>query len=141
MSNLASLIEELSTRWMQAWIDLDYAILEGLLASDFTLIVSAMPGTQMQRTAWLATCQRYRCTEFRYHAVQVRQLSDELAVMSAVAEQKATLGDVDRSGRFWLTDVWRRDNSGQWRVCARYSSVPEGDGHSASALARLNAEG
>ena len=137
MSNVALLIEELSTRWMQAWIDLDYDALESLMAPDFALIVSAMPGGQMERATWLATCERYRCTDFRYDGVQVRQLSDETAVMSAVAEQKATLAGVDRSGKFWLTDVWRRNDVEQWQVCARYSSIPEAHGQSASALAQL----
>lgn len=138
MSNLASVIQDLSTRWMRAWIDLDHATLEALLEPDFALIVSAMPAVRMERAAWLATCQRYRCTEFAYHQVQVRELSDGIAVMSAIAEQQAALDGVDRSGKFWLTDVWRRDAAGEWRVCARYSSFPEPGGRSSEALGKLN---
>lgn len=138
MSELAATIEELSTRWMQAWIDLDYGILEPLMAPDFALVVSAMPTKRMERAAWLATCARYRCTDFRYHDVQVRALGEDLAVMSAIAEQQAELDGVDRSGRFWLTDIWRREADGQWRVCARYSSFPEAEGQSSVALDRLN---
>lgn len=138
MSDLASVIESLSTRWMKAWMDLDYGALEALMAPDFALVVSAMPAGPMARAAWLATCDRYRCTEFGYRDVQVRQLSDDIAVMSAVAEQQAELDGVDRSGRFWLTDVWRRNADGAWQVCARYSSFPESEGQSSRALDRLS---
>ena len=138
MYDIASVIQNLSTRWMKAWIDLDYAVLEEVMAADFALVVSAMPATLMPRAAWLATCQRYRCTSFHYSGVQVRQLDENMAVMSAIAEQQAELDGVDRSGQFWLTDVWRRNGEGQWHVCARYSSFPESKGQSASALERLS---
>lgn len=52
---------------------------------------------------------------------------------------EATLGDADRSGSFFLTDVWRLEPDGQWRVCARYSSYPEPAGASADALQNLRA--
>ena len=57
--------------------------------------------------------------------------------MSAIADQQARLGEVDRSGSFFLTDVWRLEPDGQWRVCARYSSHPEPAGASSSALEGL----
>lgn len=138
MSDAAPVIEDLSTRWMNAWVNLDYDVLEALIAPDFTLVVSAMPAGQMARATWLATCSRYRWTEFRYSGVQVRQLTDDIAVMSAVAEQQAELDGVDRSGKFWLTDVWRRNGDGAWQVCARYSSFPESEGQSSLALDRLS---
>jgi len=141
MQDLAATIEDSSTRWMQAWVDLDYDVLERLMASDFALIVSAMPSKRMERAAWLATCQHYRASEFRYHDVQVRAVGDDLAVMSAIAVQKAELNGVDRSGKFWLTDIWRRDAGGRWQVCARYSSFPEAEGQSSVALDRLNPAG
>jgi len=138
MSNVAAAIYEASKRWMNAWIDLDYKVLEDVMAADFTLVVSAMPAVQMERARWLAACERYRCTEFHYRDVQVRQVGADIAVMSAIAEQRAELEGVDRSGAFWLTDVWRLNDGGQWQVCARYSSRPEGEGQSSSALNRLN---
>ena len=138
MSDVTSVIPDLSMRWMQAWIDLDHAVLERVMAPDFALIVSAFPTKSMERANWLATCQRYRCSAFRYGDVQVRQLSEDIAVMSAIAEQRAELDGVDRSGRFWLTDVWRRQPGGEWQVCARYSAFPEKEGQSSSALDNLN---
>ena len=141
MSDLTATIQDVSTRWMQAWIDLDHGRLDASMAPDFALIVSAMPAKRMERAAWLAACERYRCTEFRYYDVQVRALSGDLAVMSAIAEQRAELDGVDRSGKFWLTDLWRREEDGQWRVCARYSSFPEAEGQSSAALDNLDRNG
>jgi len=42
-------------------------------------------------------------------------MTDDIAVMSAVAEQQAELDGVDRSGKFWLTDVWRRTATARGR--------------------------
>ena len=46
---------------------------------------------------------RYVCSRFSYRAAQVRELAPGLAIMSAIAGQVATLGDVDRSGAFFVT--------------------------------------
>lgn len=130
---------------MQAWVDLGSAragesaraVLEDSLAPDYALIVSAMPDQRMDRARWLATCDRYVCTRFEYRNVQIRELAPGVAVMSAIAEQVATLGDADRSGSFFVTDVWRLEGDGVWRVCSRYSSHPEPAGMSARALQQL----
>lgn len=137
MPDLAELIRDRSDRWMQAWVNRDRATLEDSLASDFALIVSAAPRMLFGRDLWLATCEDYRASSFAYRDVQVRQLGDGLAVMSSIADQVASLGDADRSGAFFLTDVWRLECDGQWRVCARYSSHPEAAGASSRGLEKL----
>lgn len=125
MSEIAAIVEQRSSRWMQAWVDQDRAVLEDSLAPDFALIVSANPSQPFERARWLATCDVYRATSFRYRDVLVRELAPGLAVMSSVAEQVASMGDVDRSGSFFVTDVWRLEPDGEWRVCSRYSAYPE----------------
>ncbi|MBV9527310.1 nuclear transport factor 2 family protein [Sphingomonas sp.] len=137
MSDLAAIIEARSTAWMAAWVGQDRAVLEDSLAPDFALIVSAMPERRMERALWLATCDRYVCSRFAYRGVQVRELAPGLAVMSAIGDQQARMGDVDRSGAFFLTDVWRLEPDGAWRVCARYSAHPEPAGASSDGLAGL----
>jgi len=139
MTDISAIIEDRSNRWMQAWVNQDCATLEDSLASDFALIVSAMPERRMDRALWLATCDTYRCTSFRSRDVQVRELAPGIAVMSSIAEQQAAMNGVDRSGAFFLTDVWRREADGLWRVCARYSAHPEPAGASSESLGRLGA--
>ena len=137
MGDPAQEVERAATRWMQAWVTLDRATLEDSLAQDFTLIVSAFPTRPMARQTWLATCDRYRCSRFAYRDVQVRAIGEGLAVMSSIAEQEAELDGHDRSGAFWLTDLWRLESDGAWRVFARFSSYPEPGRASADALAAL----
>ena len=69
MTDTAALIEERSSRWMQAWVSQDRATLEDCLAPDFALIVSANPQQRFERGRWLATCDIYRCSSFRYRDV------------------------------------------------------------------------
>lgn len=136
-TDLAATIERLSDRWMQAWVRRDRAVLEETLATDFALIVSATPTRRLERADWLATaCTRYTCSQFRYRDVQVRDLGP-VAVMSAIAEFSAQIDGIERSGPLFLTDVWRRGDDGQWRVCARYSSHPEPAGASSAAIRGL----
>ena len=137
MGDPAEEVEHAATRWMQAWVTLDRSVLEDTLAEDFTLTVSAFPTRPMTRQAWLATCDRYRCSRFAYRDVQVRAIADGIAVMSSIAEQEAELDGHDRSGAFWLTDLWRREEDGAWRVFARFSGYPESGRASADALAAL----
>lgn len=137
MNDVAAAVLDRSTRWMQAWVDQDRSALEDSLAHDYALIVSANPTQRMDRARWLSTCDIYVALSFRYRDVQVRELAPGLAVMSSVADQKASLNGVDRSGSFFLVDVWRLEADGQWRVCSRYSSHPEPAGASAQALGSL----
>jgi hypothetical protein len=137
MTDIAAIIADRSNRWMQAWVEQDRATLEDSLASDFALIVSANPTQLFPRDRWLATCDVYLCSSFAYRDVAVRELAGGLAVMSSIADQQASLNGVDRSGAFFLTDVWRLEGDGQWRVCARYSSHPEPSGASARAVGEL----
>ena len=112
-----------SDRWMRAWVDQDLAALDSFLAPDFTLIIGNAPAACVSRAAWLAMVPRYLCTRFAYHDVQCRGL-DDLVLMSAVADQQASVDGVDRSGRFFVTDAWRRVGDG-WQVAARYSTRAE----------------
>lgn len=137
MGDTAQEVERAATRWMQAWVTLDRAVLEDCLADDFTLTVSALPSRPITRQTWLATCDRYRCSRFAYRDVLVRTIADGIAVMSSIAEQQAELDGHDRSGAFWLTDLWRREDDGMWRAFARFSGYPEPGRASVDALVAL----
>lgn len=120
-------IPELSKLWMQSWIDQDRAALEEFLAPDYALVVSSVPQHLFDRASWLDTAVGpYVCTRLSYDGVQVRDLGKGTAVMSAVADFDATISGIDRSGRYFVTDIWRRvpESPHGWQVCARYSSRP-----------------
>lgn len=127
MSDLRTCIEELSKAWMQCWINQDRAALEEFLAPDYALVISSVPQHVFDRANWLRTAiGPYICTRFDYDAVQVRDLGDGMAVMSAVADFDATMEGFDRSGRYFVTDIWRQvpDSRYRWQVCSRFSSKP-----------------
>ena len=137
MADLKEVIEAAANRWMQAWVERDSVVLEQSLAADFALIVSASPALQVDRTTWLKTaCTRYVASSFSYHDVQVCELSPGLAAMSSIAQFNAEIDGVARNGPLFLVDVWRQ-NEGQWKVFARYSSSPEHDTVSARAVTLL----
>lgn len=112
-----------SERWMRAWVEQDLAALEGFLAPDYTLIIGNAAAALVSRAEWLAMIPRYVCARFAYREVQCRAL-DDLVLMSAIADFDASVDGVDRSGRFFVTDAWRRAGAG-WQVAARYSTRAE----------------
>lgn len=116
-----------SNRWMQAWMDQDRPTLDAFLGPDFTLIVSTVPTKPLGRSDWLGTAvTAYVCTRFAYDGVHCRRISDDVIAMSAIADFDATIGGVDRSGRYFVTDLWRRARGSAhgWQIYARYSSRP-----------------
>jgi hypothetical protein len=127
-------ITVLQEAWMRAWIANDRAVLERTLAPEFALVVSARPEARVDRAAWLRTAGGdYTCESFRYDAMQVRDFGEVIAV-SSLATQRATAFGEDRSGTFFLTDIWRPGVDGAWQVIARYSSHAEPATASAQAL-------
>ena len=133
------IIRGLQDRWMQAWRERDRETLEQLLAPDFALVVSARPSQSVARAAWLpAALSGYSCDAFEYRDMQMRDFGD-FVVVSSIGVQRATAFGVDRSGEFFLTDLWRPRTDGTWQVFARYSSHPEPQTLSANALAAATA--
>ena len=116
-----------STRWMQAWMDQDRETLDAFLGSEFALIISTVPTKPFGRSDWLETAvSAYVCTRFAYEGVHCRHVSGDLVAMSAIADFDATIGGIDRSGRYFVTDLWRRapGSAHGWQICVRYSSRP-----------------
>ena len=113
-----------SERWMRAWQAQDRAALEKVLAPDFTLVVATAPHYHFDRENWIdLAVGPYRCSRLLYENVQFHRLSADIIAMSAIADQDAALGREDRSGRFFVTDLWKKNGS-SWQISARYSSPP-----------------
>src|SRR5438270_7412762 len=94
-----------SSRWMQAWMDQERIALDAFLGPDFALIVSTVPTRPFERSDWLETAvTSYVCTRFAYDGVHCRRISDDLVAMSAIADFDATIGGIDRSGSYFVTD-------------------------------------
>ena len=117
--------EALERAWAEALVRQDRAALEQFLAPDYALVVSAAPDQPVARDTWLAQALGpYRLEHFRITQLHARLLADGLVAVSLLFEQRATVGGIDRTGVFFLTDIWRRGGS-RWEVVARYSARPE----------------
>ena len=112
---------------MAAWQAQDRGALETFLATDYSLVIASAPGQRFERDSWIEIAVGpYVCTRFAYRDVQLREVGDGLVAMSAVADFDATMNGVDRSGLFFVTDLWRREGE-DWKVCARFSSPLQDD--------------
>lgn len=134
-SDSAQVVETITTleqSWARALIDQDTASLNQLLAPEFVLIVSASPQRPLSRSAWFASLPAYQTRSLQICGLQVH-IVDNVAIASFVAQLEASYKGEDRSGAFFITDVWV-ERAGRWQVVARYSSKPESNTASARAL-------
>lgn len=116
-----------SRRWMQAWMEQDRTTLDEFLGPDFALVVSTVPTKPFERSDWLETAvTSYVCTRFAYEGIHCRRISADIVAMSAIADFDASIGGIDRSGRYFVTDLWHRvpGSTHGWQISARYSSRP-----------------
>jgi hypothetical protein len=101
---------------------------ERFLDANYALRISDDPARKISRKDWLATLDVYLVKNWQMRDLELREFGD-VAVTSLVVFQEAVVRGVDRSGDFFLTDVWiqsaakaNRLDSANWRIAARYSS-------------------
>jgi hypothetical protein len=63
----------------------------------------------------------YKLESFNEHYHAARRLSDNLAAVSLLLTQKATFVGRDRSGDFYIVDIWKKTGD-NWQMIARYST-------------------
>jgi hypothetical protein len=91
-----------------------------LVDSEFTLRTSDAPETSVPRALWVQAAGPYKLDSFeeRYHAA--RKLADDLAVVSLLLTQRGSGDGRDRSGDYYVVDIWR-NRGDRWQLIARYS--------------------
>lgn len=132
-------IRSLQNQWMQAWVDQDRNTIEKILAPEYQLIVSSMPDRPITREQWIGMLPRYTAEGFKYEKMAVRIFGDTAVVSSLLTPSNAKVDGVNRSFRFFITDVWNRRDD-RWQVVGRYSSMPEENTASSQALERRGRE-
>lgn len=121
---------ELENAFARGYQEKNVALLEQLLAPEYSLTVSARPAHPITRSEWLALIPKYNVKRFEIRGIQVRCLrarpsgNCELAVVSSINKQDADVGGEDRSGEFFIVDIWAR-RKGKWQVSSRYSGRSE----------------
>lgn len=98
------------------------------LDPNYALRISDDPARKIPRQDWLATLDVYLVKNWQIRDLELREFGD-VAITSLVLFQEAEVRGVDRSGDFFLTDVWVQNTPGahrldaaNWRIAARYSS-------------------
>ena len=138
MTDLAQ-IPALAQQWMDAWIAQDRAALEGFMAPDYALVGAAFAGRAMERAQWLEVAiGGYLAQSCTFADPLVREISagpPRVAAMDAVWTQVAHRGEIDLSGRYWITDLWREGGPLGWQVVLRSSAALDALAASARAFA------
>ena len=138
MADLLPVIETMENRWMRAWVQRDGKDLKALTASNFMLLMGSKPPVILDAKSWLeAATTRYICKSYRFGDIYVRDIGG-YALFASQMELKATMDDQDWSGRFWVTDLWRKSRvRRRWHMIERIVSQPEGNADVPAAIRSL----
>jgi hypothetical protein len=99
----------------------DARTMNRLVAPEFTQRVADAPERSVPREAWGQRSGRYKVESLTQQHHAARRLTDDIAVLSLLLTQRATVAGRDRSGDFYIVDIWKK-NSDRWQLIARYSS-------------------
>jgi hypothetical protein len=99
----------------------DTATMERVVASEFTQRVSDAPQRSLPRAMWGQPSGTYKIESLHQRYYAARKLADDFAALSFVLAQKASREGQDRSGGFYVVDIWSKRGD-RWQVIARYSS-------------------
>jgi len=128
--SLVAIFSDLENTFARGYQEKNNSVLEELLAPEYALTISARPAAPVSRSEWLAILPNYNVRSFEIRDIQVRclQLSAlgkcELAAVSSINKQEADVGGQDRSGEFFIVDIWAHRND-KWVVLSRYSGRTE----------------
>jgi ketosteroid isomerase-like protein len=113
-------IEERTLAFDRVVRDRDAEGAGSVLHDDYALVLVHPAPARMPRDRWLAVLPEYVVHDWVVEAQQVDVDGDVAAVLRRLRMVATVLGE-DRSGVFFVSDVWRRVD-GTWRVWRRHSS-------------------
>jgi len=126
MAELAPTIETMEHSWMRAWVAGDSRTLKALTARNFRMVMGSKPSAILDSKSWLeAATKRFTCSSYRFGDIYVRDLGS-VVIFATQLELKASMDGHDWSGRYWVTDLWRKGRvRRKWRMVERVLSRPE----------------
>ena len=118
----------MENRYMRAWAQRDLPLLKSLTARNFHLLIGSKPAVMLDRPSWLeAAGKRFHCSGYRFGGLYVRNAGG-IAIFASQLELEAKLDGRDLSGRFWVTDLWRKGRvRRRWRLVERVLSRTDED--------------
>ncbi len=126
MTDLTPVIETLENRLMRAWVQRDAKALKAVTGRNFMLLMGSTKPMILDARSWVeAATTRYLCSSYRFGDIYVREVGG-LALFASQLELKARLDGADWSGRYWVTDLWRKGRIRRgWRMAQRVISRVE----------------
>jgi ketosteroid isomerase-like protein len=113
-------LELAMTEFQRCIAERDVEAAARVLDADYALVLVQPVAAAIPRERWLATLPDYRVHSYEVQE-QFIDIDGDVAAVLHRARMHATVGGVDRSGIFIVTDIWRR-RDGQWRVWKRHST-------------------
>ena len=129
MADLTPIIETAENRWMRAWVQRDAKTLRSATTRGFILLFGSKPPVILDNKSFIdAATTRWLISSYRFGDIYVREVGG-LALFASQLEVKATMDGVDWSGRYWVTDLWRKGKIRRsWRLAHRtLSKVDDND--------------
>ena len=126
MADLHPVIETMEHRWMRAWVNGDKRELKALTSGKIRMVMGSKPCVILDAKSWLdAAATRYLCTSYRFGDIYAREVGG-VAVFATQLDLKATMDGHDWSGKFWITDLWKKSKIRRnWHMIERVVSRPE----------------
>ena len=138
MADLTPVIETMENRYMRAWVQGDSKALRSLTARGFILLMGSKPPMILDSRSFIeAAAERWRVSSYRFGDIYVREVGG-LGLFASQIEVKATMDGGDWSGRYWVTDLWKKGRIRRgWRLAQRVVSRVEDDKQVAAAIRSL----
>ncbi|MEP3051224.1 MAG: nuclear transport factor 2 family protein [Erythrobacter sp.] len=120
MGDFSTKIKTIEHRMMRAWVRRDQRELRSVLGRNFMMIVGAGQSQLLDRPSFLEAAEgRLSCSSYSFREVVVRK-HGSCAWFAAGVDLEMRLGARDWSGKFWLTDMWRKGKFGRtWKLVER----------------------
>jgi len=127
MANVTAILEANELRFMQCWMHRDSAGIKQIAARDFLMLVGTNPPQLLDRPSFVAAMDKdFRCTGFRLGESFVRR-HGRSAWYSAGVQLELRLGANEWRGEFLVTDMWRKQRIGGWKLVERSLSQIQSD--------------
>jgi ketosteroid isomerase-like protein len=116
-------LARLQKDWMQAVEERDMNRLEEIVAPGFRFTAIHLNPVPMTREQWMdAAREGYTIVSFAYESMDI-DIHGDTAVVHSRYSQVASFHHTSLSNAFRITDVWNRNDDGDWQVVARHSSI------------------
>ena len=138
MADLSVVVETMEHRWMRGWVAGDKSVLKELTSRNFRLVMGSKPSVILDYKSWIeAAPKRLQCQSYRFGDIYVRNVGG-VVIFATQLEMKMTMDGRDWSGRYWVTDLWRKSKvRRRWTMVERVLSRPEENDEAPAAIRSL----